>query len=225
MVSYLRNIIHNVTVSKSFPVPDTAPKELYESIDFTRAVIGGSYALKQFSGDSWKPNDMDVFIACGTKEEFEEFVQSFQEKMKARLVDEVWRDTNGTVHRSGNIRSGSRGVRYDSSNSSNCITPSQEEKFASQVMGVNTYRIDNMKEEIQFVWLDKSQGTVGEILTDICDTPGCVSYRVSKNSDGKHVKTFEVPERALEFLMTRFTPRIQSHSRSSKYSNRGYSFY
>lgn len=51
---------------------------LYARIDFGRAVVAGSYALHQYTGDShWSPNDVDIVTTADSLEHFSQTVAAF----------------------------------------------------------------------------------------------------------------------------------------------------
>ena len=68
-MSFFSNIFNifnvKVTQTRVFPPKDDMPKKVYDSINWNKSCIAGSYALKQFAGDTnWEPQDVDIMISC-----------------------------------------------------------------------------------------------------------------------------------------------------------------
>ena len=59
----------------------------YQHMDFSRAVISGSYALNQFTGDEkWEANDVDVLTTAINIDHFRSIVQDFCVKAGGEMV-------------------------------------------------------------------------------------------------------------------------------------------
>jgi len=208
---------------QSFPPKDDLPSNFYTSINWKNSVVAGSYALKQFTGDtSWESHDVDVMIACNNMEEFKQEAEKFETLSDAKLVRQaVFADKNDVSHNSN------------------------DELFHDLVLGSRTYTLPKFDRSIQLICLNSEpqnpknsdvsffsrmmtrnvqtqQRSVQEILSETCDIPSCVSYSISQKGE----KIFHIPEKGREILLTR---RGQINdicpNRLKKYQQRGYEFY
>ena len=207
MFSSLVNTLFQLHKDRSYPVEDKIPKEVYLALNWNKTVVAGSYALKQFTGDNnWEPNDIDVMISCGNKDEFLKEAKAFEEKSGALLTKSAWFDH----------------ISYQT----NAQTQDDDELFHESVLGSRTYKLDNCNLPIQLICLDHTKKEFGSspqsILQRTTDIPSCVSYSVS--NDGQ--KMFYVPEKGVEILATkRGSKEDICNSRFLKYLTRGYEFY
>ena len=79
-----------VVVPDKYPFEDKIPASMYLALDWSKHVVGGSYALKQFIRAQWMPNDVDIFGLYDNRKEFEDECLKFQQKANLKLVKEVW---------------------------------------------------------------------------------------------------------------------------------------
>lgn len=61
--------VHFSVDKEAMSSTDDAAAPLYSHIPWTRCVIGGSYALQQFTRASWTPHDIDIMCALDTPDE------------------------------------------------------------------------------------------------------------------------------------------------------------
>jgi hypothetical protein len=185
---------------KSFK-QDSPPPTLHSSINWTNSIVAGSYALQQFTGDThWKCSDIDVMVACLTKDEFDREANRFQHLSNMRLNKENW---------------------FDDPNRD--ITNKSDELFHERVLGSKTYSYDGYDKTVQLVCLKQAYPNEHpiQILNETSDIPACVSYSVL--NDGSRV--FHIPEKGREIIMTRNGDKTMiCPSRLDKYTARGYFF-
>ena len=192
----------------NFRQPDTlVGSSFYKNLDWHNTVIGGSYALHQFTGDTeWQPDDVDVFVATDDLEDFRSKVQVFAEKSNGSIVkfnDFSDPDFQAEYDRTGNRR---------------------DEKFHELVLASTTLDVPDCDRKIQFIYLYSDSGRSPEsILVETTDLPSCVCYKVDPWTQQK---IFFVPEKGREALFTRKVPLEEvCKSRFEKYSKRGFDFY
>ena len=178
----------------------------YQAVNWDKTVIGGSYALHQFTGDTdWGPNDVDIFFATNSMESFKDRVNSFAE------------NTNSTIKKFNDFTVvGNR----DEPNAIN----SRDEKFHELIKGSVTLDTPGFEKEVQFIYLHDYQDRGPQsILLETTDLPSCVCYTVDLQSGQK---IFHIPEKGREALLTRRAPKKEiCKSRFEKYAKRGYDFY
>jgi hypothetical protein len=181
---------------------DAPPPTLHSSLNWNNSVVAGSYALKQFTGDThWECNDIDVMVACQTKQEFQNEADSFKDKSDMLLVREAWFDD-----------SGKRGSTLD-------------EMYHERVLGSKTFVIRdyfNYSKTVQLIWLKQNYPNESPvaILNETSDIPACVSYSVMNGS-----RIFHIPEKGREIIMTRTGAKhMICASRLEKYQARDYIF-
>lgn len=187
---------------RNFDQPDL-PNSIKNSIDWKNSAVAGSFALHQFTGaTNWQPNDIDIMVACQTKEEFLASAQAFENKSQAILVRHAWFDPNKpTVN----------------------TETSDDEKFHESVLGSRTYYVSEFDKKIQLICLKQSEAreSPAEILSLTTDIPACVSYTMFNGE-----KVFQIPARGREILLTNRGPKTGiCASRYEHYLSRGYEFY
>jgi len=64
-------------IEKKFYGIDIIPHCVYLAMDWRITTVGGSYALQQFTGDTWESNDIDNFIQARTPDVFKLEVEKF----------------------------------------------------------------------------------------------------------------------------------------------------
>lgn len=181
--------------------------QFYKFIDFDRAVIGGSYALNQYTQDyMWSPDDVDIMTTATNIEHFRQIAESFATS------------ANGTLIRFNDF---SEGHPNDDPEQNR-----RDEKFHESIKASAKILVHNLKHPIQYVWiqgLTPDNGCSPEAwLEEITDLPACVNYKVDPITQKKH---FNVPEKAKECLMTRHIHSTDiCPSRKEKYEKRGYKF-
>lgn len=230
--SYFRSIVTN----RSFPQQDPI-KPLYPAINWSKSLVGGSYALKQFTGDNgWNPNDVDIFVGCVTDEEFQKEAKAFQEKSNLRLLKYSQRINGGNMVTT-DVQTGVTKVHQGELDSDK-----DNEVFHDFVKGSQTFYSDTTPGlKIQLVHINTMERPLGSILGEITDVPSCVSYHVEQYSPRYRIgaqsgninlhsvvetKVFHIPEKGLEGIMTGRTAKATiCASRIAKYKQRGYEFY
>lgn len=167
---------------------------IYRYFDWNNTVIGGSYALKQFSGDLWESNDIDIFILTASEKEFEEYIERFCNETLATKSDPNYRSK---------------------------VTGSGSEIFHELIGGSCKVNHPNIDKILQFVWIKKTGNRpIQSILAQTTDVPSCVSYKFDIDSNQK---IFNIPEKGRQSLFWR-TARVDEvcPSRKSHYEKRGY---
>jgi len=212
--------------NRGFPVDDPA-KPLYKHLDWTKSVIGGSYALKQFTGDNgWEPNDIDILTAHNSKDEFDQYCNDVESNSKLNFVKSTQRDGNDRV------------VSFDKTG--NKIEDKHIDEFGDHEMfhdlikESKTYNWNNYK--VQMVYIKPQEGrSLQSVLAETTDSPSCVSFHIERyhpkticgidSSQLVEEKIFHVPSKGLQLLMT--GQGISSDickSRKRKYEDRGYKY-
>lgn len=175
----------------------------YSDLDWNRTVIGGSYALSQFTGDtSWTPNDVDIFIAANSLEDFQSSVQAFVDHdAKSRHLEKFCDFSKG--HPDDGKR---------------------DEKFHDAIRASAKVKVEGVEPKLQFVFINVDPPTVSElcnVMDEITDIPSCVNYRVQRGQ-----KQFHVPQKGISALFTRQVNLSDvCPSRRAKYQDRGYTFF
>ncbi len=178
-------------------------KPFYSDFDWDQTVIGGSYALNQFTGDTaWVPNDVDIFIAANSLLDFQLSVQAFvNHDAKSRQVEK--------------FSDFSKGHPDDAK---------RDEKFHEAIRASAKVRVDGVEQELQFVYIHVDPPTVSGlclILDQITDLPSCVRYQVPYGQ-----KQFHIPQKGVASLFTRQVNLSDvCPSRRAKYQDRGYTFF
>lgn len=198
---------------------------LYGAIDWSRSVIGGSYALQQFTQDNaWTPNDIDIPYACDTHEEFIRERDRFQAALGGPGVAQVLRTNLWTpalraeaVLRA--LRPLAAGGGHD--------YLSREEGYHEAIVASARLVVRNIPLQVQLVGMTTSpmnsfpQDSLLRRLARITDLPACVSYSAFTGT-----RIFHIPEHGMDAILTR---RIRNDkicaSRKEKYLTRGYTFY
>ena len=180
---------------------NSLPDQLHDSINWKNSVVAGSYALKQFTGDSnWESHDVDVMVACPSKDAFQNEANSFVQKSGAKLQEEAWfDDPNGT-----------RGSTRD-------------ELFHNLVLGSKTYEVPGYDKPVQLICLKQTveMQHPTAILNETSYIPSFVSYSMMNGQ-----RIFHVHEKGREILFTGHGQVTQiCASRKTKYEERGYKFY
>ena len=194
---------------KKFYGNDIIPYSVYQSLDWAITTIGGSYALQQFTGDTWEANDIDNFLQCRNvdvfKLEVEKFIHrlsnpsdSFVKPLKVRVV-RMNLDPHGTP-----------------------LTPDKingkDERFNESIIATCTLEVEDIPKPIQFVGINTGNRSLLAHLHDITDIPACVNYTYD---DGRRI--FHVGEKCIQTLFTRQLSGLEiCRSRANKYKERGY---
>jgi hypothetical protein len=93
MFGLFNQLYDSIVPRRTFVYKDEIPKRVYDSIDWSNTSVAGSYALQKFTGDmSWEPHDVDLMVACSSKEEFIEESDKFQQLVGAKLINQAWFD-------------------------------------------------------------------------------------------------------------------------------------
>lgn len=192
--------------------PDKFAK-YYDKLDFvnTNMAIGGSYALKQLTHADWQANDIDIFVGCDTKPEFDSISSNFEQQTGAARTREVWFSDN-KIERERQVKEIL--AEKDSNN--------PPEAYHELIKGSVNYIIDDTKVQLVcFRSYDENKRKIEEIVSISSDRPACVTYRPLING----VKRFTYPADFCKMLQTRIIPgnRI-CPTRRAKYAARGWVF-
>ena len=193
--------------SSKTPLVDYA-RPLYGTLDWTMCVIGGSYALQQFTQDTtWSPNDIDIPCALKTHDEFVAEVERLKTAMQGTEVTKMklWTPELRAQHGRDN--------------------PGPDEKFHRSIIATAVLAVPGIALPVQLVGVDITTGprfSAGllEHLAQITDSPARVSY----TENGPRI--YHVPMGDLEPIMSRRIPSWKiCPARKAKYTARGYTFY
>jgi len=173
---------------------DRIPSRVYRALDWKRTLVGGSYALQQYTGDHWQPNDIDIMIKCENKEEYDKIIREFSIQMQADVIKLL------------------KGWYHDDD---------LYEKINESVIGTTSFRIPEMSTKIQLVGIDTGKKSLINKMDEIVDKPACLAYSMENGVKTFHgsaecfraVNTRKVPK----------TPK-QLVSRMEKYKARGFTF-
>lgn len=178
---------------------------VYAHIDFERAVVAGSYALNQFTGDPrWSPNDVDIVTTAHSIDHFRHTVDSFCAGIPGAQVTKF-----------NDFAQGHPGRTADEDR--------RDEKFHEAIKASAKVSVPGIDIPLQFVWI---QGLSPDLpverqLEQIADCPSCVCYKVSYGR-----RFFIVPEKGRQALFTRRVPASDiCPARRAKYEERMYEFY
>jgi hypothetical protein len=175
---------------------DEIPSKVYEVFDWTKTVVGGSYALNMYTCPKWESNDVDVMIKTTNRDDFNTEVNRIVAGTNATIIKQRW------------------GIdKYLP------IQPDQE-AFNKKVLGTCTLKVENINKPIQLIAIETDNKTLLSTLNEITDKPACISYTIE---DGK--KMFHVPEKCAEVLFTKKASKTDiCQSRIIKYTERNYQF-
>ena len=189
------------TKKRNFSHPDL-PNNIKNSINWQNSAVAGSFALHQFTGATdWQPEDLDIMVACQTKEEFIKSALEFENKSQASLIRFAWFDPTKPKFSTDRI----------------------DELFHESVLGSRTYCVAGFDKPVQLICLQQTETlkSPAEILSLTTDIPACVSYTMV---DGE--KLFQIPARGREILLTNRGSRTDiCANRYEKYLARGFKFY
>jgi hypothetical protein len=217
------NELSKLEPSEKFSTKDTIPDQIYKSLDWSKTVVGGSYALHQFTGDtSWRPHDVDIMIVCKDKDDFEKEAKLFEWKSSVTKIEEHWFDKE------------SRRLQDDPETIGGAFQIQvNRELFHYLIIGSKTYTDSKFDLPIQLIGLYKYSSminmdggipdedcTIQAILDITTDIPSCVNYSIE---NGK--KIFHIPEKGCEILSTGIgDAKGICPNRRAKYESRGYIF-
>lgn len=193
---------------------------LHALIDWSRCVIMGSFALREYlraSGapPTWLSNDIDIACDVDSHDAFRTEIGRMQDRLKtidpeAKLKIEQIKLLS----------------KEERNQNSRAIVEGREERFHDSIVATSTLRIPSVTLPVQLIALDTAssnhRGDIVGHLACITDLPAAVSYRI--DSAGQRI--FHVPEKALSALAT---CRVSVHdccpARIAKYTERGFVFY
>lgn len=193
---------------------------LYASINWATSCIGGSYALFMYmetlTGDrTLKFDDIDIFVKCKNKREFNRelasFVKKFEEKEGDNLIKPSIFDFLGRIREIFAYRSDPEMCEFNS-----MILYTKEYQFKSQSR--------NYPVTIQFIGVDSSNAnsntSIQEMMVHIYDYPACVTMQVV---DDEIIYTF--PVCMVDMLRRKQVPaKYMCLGRRIKYKEYGFEF-
>ena len=187
--------------------PDDPLNKVYAALP-RDALVGGSYALKDLTDAIWEHNDVDVFVTCQTKEEFDAVGKTFKDKTKPHVSRDRW---------------------FADMSAEEIAASDLDEKFHKFILGTKTfYKVPGLDVPVQLICMRQDSGeTLRSMLDQTVDLPACVTFSLEPLADGTFKKRFEVPQFGLQAVTTRIIcPRnLTCRRRIDKYSQRGYLFY
>lgn len=191
--------------NNTYPVKDIVPQKVYNAIDWGKTVVAGSYALQQFTNESWKSNDIDIMIKCDDINDFEKEVSKFITQTEGEVIL-----TNLITTESRKNFAGTRDEAFHESVLGSCTIKVKDCDTPIQLVAINPKNAGNSTHNLSLIGC----------LNKITDVPACVSYTIENNQ-----RIFHVPEKCSEALFTR---RVYKNnicaSRLQKYQERGFVF-
>lgn len=187
----------------------TAERRVFQAVDWSRCVIGGSYALRAYTGArDWQPDDVDIMCAAESHSEFREILDAFIAKSgphtELRAIKLLTEEDRRHAQVAG-----------------------REERFHESILGTSTLHVPGVALFVQLVGFQPSthqhgRGDIVTHLSRITDLPACVSLTARPGEE----PIFHVPQRALVPLATRRIPVADiCAARKTKYERRGYTFF
>lgn len=166
---------------------------LYSALNWNKSVIGGSYALHQFTGNLntrhyWEPDDIDIMIGSDTEEEFQNEARLFEERCPeldlikySRKTDRGTRSNPASLGPNDfiemvNVKTGE--IKYQQLDLLD--NPADIEIFHEYVRGSRTYEHPTAG-KVQLVHIRPPPNrSLLSVLAETTDIPACVSYTVEK---------------------------------------------
>lgn len=174
---------------------------IYHVIDWNRSVVGGSYALQQYTKDTWDPHDIDIMYQCSKYSEFVIELERIQTELGDRMkIKQITLVTDEMRNRD---------------------PPGREERFHESIIATSTFEVKDVPKPIQLIGIKPERPMhFVDWLDQITDLPACILYRMDGNR-----RVFNVPQRCLNAIHTRQISRLDiCADRREKYSQRGYRF-
>lgn len=132
---------------------DHIPTRIYGALDWKRTLVGGSYALQQYTGDHWKPNDIDIFVKCKDEADFNKTIDDFTSKVSVNNINK-YKD----------------------------YSDNQDQNFNPNIVGVASISIDELNTKIQLVGINTGDDkSLFNKVNEITDKPACLTYRMENN--------------------------------------------
>lgn len=198
---------------------------LYNSINWEKSLVVGSFALKSYLEDSgesvkWVPNDIDILVNCKDEKDFDRETSFFESKINCNLLKE--RYPTSTSQTIATIPANNESDKWN-------------EKFHESIIKTKTYNVENVNEPVQFVGIQMSKRKYSfdtnvanfsvpfEIfLQEIVDIPA-VWFKVDIRNNKK---IYIIPQKSVEILKTKRGSKEKiCESRLFKYTQRGFDFY
>jgi len=206
------------------PSPPDVARPLYRAIDWSRCIIGGSYALQQYLGDThWQPNDIDIPCAVDSHEDFVKLIETYRVKQELEPGTKV--TLNSMIVSTNAGRGGSSSSEgFDPSVTSTAnltmVKDGVQFPLPIQFVGVKDPRYPWWFRLFHLFSKEPSQrDKLVEHYSRIADMPACVAYVATP------ARTWFVPDFAKSALKTR---TIRKHTisadRREKYAARGFTF-
>lgn len=171
--------------------------ELHDCLPWSCSLIGGSFALQQFTRADWVPGNIDVFVATPTEEAFltrrDLFVRVMQTRNPRCML--MLSETRTNPRRF-----------FDAS------------IVATSVLHFNTL---SLPVKLWAVAVPDTAMSLASHVVQICDLPACLYYTV----DEAHGRTYHVPGHAVDAVLQRRVAATDTTSdRRRTYEARGYTF-
>ncbi len=185
-------------------------RPLYQALDWSRTLVGGSYALHQYTRDTaWQPNDIDILIDCTSHADFQTELARVC-AASACTLEKVKLMTPEERSKAATQRSG------------------PDERFHDSILATSVLRVPGVPLPVQLIGIERTSsntyGTAPDLLTHlnrITDVPACVSYGWRDQQ-----RIWHLQDRCVEAITTR---RVNAWdicaARKDKYTARGYVFY
>jgi predicted nucleotidyltransferase len=203
MSNWLRNIGKNL-MNKQFSFD-----KYYNIFDWKKTVVGGSYALKDFTKANWKNNDIDVFVMYDSFDEFTTDTERISKELKGTITNQNPEYFNGLLGGSYTINT----------NNTNIQIIYIKNKALNESDNRIVKRMNRKPNESEYIPVEElAKGGPISILQEITDTPSVYfSY-----TNGK--KIYHIPEKSLTAIETGVINENDiDPNRAQKYINRGYS--
>ncbi len=195
---------------------DDPASVLYRAIDWTKCVIGGSYALKLYSNAKWPVGDIDIMCDVQSAAELLALAHGLTHSMDQRVLKE----------RPSKVSLDKFTVLTPEMRKEAQKTNGGEERFHESILGTCTLTVPGVPMPVQMVGIDTTSHIYGKLalvdhLDYITDLPAAVQYTVAQDRP-----LFHVPQRAVDAIASKRIPIATiCASRKAKYEARGYEFY
>lgn len=178
-------------------------EQLYRLLDFDNCVIGGSYALKYFTNETWECKDINVMVSFNDDTDYQKFTNNVCDDVKGDIISKRY---------PGNpIDDITEGVDY--------IGIDEYQKIYDGVNAVTDIKWN--EKIIQIMWLYPNN-SVSDQLLNWTDTLGSICFKVDEKGNKKFIYNLD----QLDYINHKksIPEKYMSSSRIEKYKNRGYKF-
>ena len=192
---------------------DIIPNSIYLCIDFTKCLIGGSYALSLYDNSTWDASDIDIYVKIENPPNKTESMKEFKE-----IVDDFISKSSSTIERDY--------MSQDEIIKKNEGVKDLFEHFDKQIIGTIILKNIKVPKKIEFIGIYCGEDSLKDYLEKITDVPSCISYSIDMSNLTEIqykglLKQFNVPKK---FKRENINSNLICNKRKEKYQERGYTF-